>query len=77
MPTTESLKVIARRIKELQAEAAEIERNEQEGIERLRAVIERYGLRTAHFKLAMRGIGCNAARPRPWKIEDGAKASEP
>ena len=57
MPSTKSLKAIERRIKELQAEAAEIRRNEQEGIEQLRAVIDKYKLGPVHFKMAMSAIG--------------------
>ncbi|WP_428675348.1 H-NS family nucleoid-associated regulatory protein [Reyranella sp.] len=49
--------MIERKIKELQAEAAAIRRSEQEGVNRLRAVIEKYKLGPDHFKMAMNGIG--------------------
>jgi DNA-binding protein H-NS len=68
MPSTKSLKAIERRIKELQAEAAEIRRKEQEGVEQLRAVIEKYKLGPAHFKIAMSAIGSQhstRARSKP------------
>ena len=65
MPT-KSLTVIERRIKQLQAEAEEIRRNEREGVEQLRAVIKKYKLGPAHFKLAMSGTGTPAVtHPRP------------
>lgn len=73
MPSTKSLKVIARRIKELQAEAAKIRRNEQEGMEQLRAVIEKYKLRPAHFKMAMSGIGAQRSARTRGKLKPAPK----
>jgi DNA-binding protein H-NS len=57
MRNTSPLKVIERKIKELQAQAQEIRRNEREGIEQLRAVIGKYKLGLAHLKKAMEGRG--------------------
>lgn len=66
MPSTISLKVIERRIKELQAQAEKIRRNQQEGMEQLRAVIEKYKLVPAILRMAMRGMGTQrSARTRP------------
>jgi DNA-binding protein H-NS len=66
MPSTNSLKLIERRIKELQTRAEKIRRNEQEGMEQLRAVIEKYKLAPAHLKMAMGGMGTQRSmRPRP------------
>jgi DNA-binding protein H-NS len=66
MPRINSLKVIDRRIKELQALAEKIRRNEQEGMEQLRAVIEKYKLMPAHFRLAMGGMRTQrSTRTRP------------
>ncbi|WP_428668898.1 H-NS family nucleoid-associated regulatory protein [Reyranella sp.] len=66
MPNPNSLKLIERRIKELQTLAEKIKRNEQEGMEQLRAVIEKYKLMPAHLKMAMVGMGAQrGARSRP------------
>ena len=77
MASTKSLKAIERRIKELQAEAAEIKRNEQEGLEQLRAVIEKYGLGPAHFKMAISGIGTQRSLRARGKSKTTAKYRSP
>jgi DNA-binding protein H-NS len=66
MPSTSSLKLIERKIKELQTLAEKLRRNEQEGVEQLRAVIEKYKLEPAHLKMAMGGMGAQrSAHTRP------------
>ena len=66
MNATTSLNVIERKIKQLQAEAEEIRRNEREGVEQLRAVIKNYKLGPAHIRMAMSDIGTQAStRVRP------------
>jgi DNA-binding protein H-NS len=63
MPSDKSLKVIERKIKDLQAEAAEIRRSEQEGIDRLHEVIEKYRLRPSHLTMAMRSMAAKRVTP--------------
>ena len=57
MSSINSLKAIEHKIKELRAKAREIRREEQKGVEELRAVIVKYKLGFAHCKIAMRGAG--------------------
>jgi len=65
MASTNSLNMIERKIKELQARAEEIRRNEQQGMEQLRAVIDKYRLGPGHLKLVMGGMSTHrGARPR-------------
>lgn len=77
MPSAKSLKAIERRIKELQAEAAEIRRNAQEGIEQLRAVIEKYKLGPAHFKMAMAGTRLQGSARTRSKLKAAPKYRSP
>jgi DNA-binding protein H-NS len=72
MPT-KSLKEIDRRIRELQAEADEIRRNEQEGMTRLRAVIEKYKLGRTHLKMAMNDMGARRGTPAHTKSKRAPK----
>ena len=71
MPSPDSLTTIERRIKELQAQAEAIRRNEQDGMEQLRAVIEKYKLGLAHLKMAMGGMG----KRRSTRIRPKSKAA--
>ena len=71
MPSPNSLTMIERRIKELQAQAEAIRRNEQDGMEQLRAVIEKYKLGLAHLKMAMGGMG----KRRSTRIRPKSKAA--
>jgi DNA-binding protein H-NS len=52
---TKSLKVIHRKIRELQAEAEELERAEKPGIKQLRALLKKYRLSPADVKIALNG----------------------
>jgi DNA-binding protein H-NS len=63
MPKNKSLKVIERKIRELQSEAEEIRRYEQEGIERLHDLIQKYRLRPSHLTMAMRSMASRRATP--------------
>ena len=63
--------MIERRIKELQAQAEAIRRNEQDGMEQLRAVIEKYKLGLAHLKMAMGDMG----KRRSTRIRPKSKAA--
>lgn len=54
MPSTRSLKVIEQKIKKLQAQARDIKQSQRDGIEQLRAIIEKYELLPVHVKKAMR-----------------------
>ncbi len=56
MASINSLNTIERKIKELQAQAEEIRRNEQQGMEQLRAVIDKYRLGLGHLKMVMGGM---------------------
>ena len=71
MPSPNSLTMIERRIKELQAQAEAIRRNEQDGMEQLRAVIEKYKLGLAHLKMAMGDMG----KRRSTRIRPKSKAA--
>jgi DNA-binding protein H-NS len=77
MAGTKSLKAIERKIKELQAEAAEIRRNQREGVERLRAVIEKYKLGPAHLKMALSGMGDERRAPARSKLKAAPKYRSP
>jgi DNA-binding protein H-NS len=58
--------MIERRIRELQTLAEKVRRNEQEGLEQLRAVITKYKLMPAHLRIAMRGMATQrSTRIRP------------
>jgi DNA-binding protein H-NS len=55
MPRQKSLKVLERKIRELQAEAEELQRMEKPGIKQLRAVLAKFKLGPADIKLALNG----------------------
>jgi DNA-binding protein H-NS len=55
MARQKSLKVLERKIKELQAEAEELQRMEKPGIRQLRAVLAKFKLGSADIKLAVKG----------------------
>ena len=55
MPRALSLKVIQRRIRELQAEAERLERAEKPGIKQLRAVLKEFKLGLPDVKIALEG----------------------
>jgi len=76
MPT-KSLKEIDRRIRQLQAEADEIRRNEQEGMARLRAVIEKYKLGRTHLKMAMNDMGARRGTPAHTKSKRAPRYRSP
>lgn len=66
MASNKSLTTIERRIRELQAQAEEVRRNQQEGMEQLRAVIAKYKLVPAHIRMVMGGLSKQrGARTRP------------
>jgi DNA-binding protein H-NS len=50
---TQSLKVLHRKIRELQLKAEELERAEKSGIKQLRALLKKYGLGLADVKIAL------------------------
>jgi DNA-binding protein H-NS len=55
MARPKSLKVLERKIKELQAEAKKLQRMEKPGIRQLRAVLAKFRLGSADIKLALNG----------------------
>jgi DNA-binding protein H-NS len=55
MPRTASLKVIERKIRELQAQAERLEHAEKPGIRQLRGVLIKYRLGPADIKIALDG----------------------
>jgi DNA-binding protein H-NS len=57
MPRTASLKVIERKIRELQIEAEEIKQREKPGIKQLKLVVSRYHLTPRDLKIAFNGGG--------------------
>lgn len=71
MTSSKSLTMIERRIRELQAQAEQVRRNQQEGIEQLRAVIAKYKLVPAHVRMAMGGLG----KPRSTRNRPKAKTA--
>jgi len=66
MTSTKSLAIIERKIKELQVQAEQIRRHEQEGMEQLRAVIAKYKLVPAQVRSVMSSLGGQSSmRSRP------------
>lgn len=55
MPRARSLKVIQRRIRELQAEAERLTHAEKPGIKQLRAVLKKFKLGLSDVKIALKG----------------------
>lgn len=78
MPRTLSLKVIHRRIQELQAEAERLERGEKPGIKQLRAVLKKFKLGLPDVKVALGGGGSSKLKGRKVKpkYRNPAKRSE-
>jgi|SRR5690349_21975936 len=59
MPRARSLKVIQRRIRELQAEAERLAHAEKPGIKQLRAVLKKFNLGLPDVKIALEGRSSN------------------
>lgn len=55
MARTQSLEVIQRKIRKLQAEAEKLEQAEKPGIRQLRALLKKFRLGTADVKIALNG----------------------
>jgi DNA-binding protein H-NS len=62
MPRTASLKVIERKIRQLQAQAEKLERKDKPGIRQLRAVLVKYRLGPADVRVALDGRGGRTRR---------------
>jgi DNA-binding protein H-NS len=62
MPRTSSLKVIQRKIRTLQSQAAKLELAEKPGIRQLRGVLVKYRLGPADIKVALDGKAGRARR---------------
>jgi len=56
MARTQSLEVIYRKIRELQAKAEQLERAEKPGITQLRALLKKYRLGPADVKIALNNV---------------------
>ncbi len=57
MARPQSLDVLRRRIRELQAKAEKLEQTEKPGIKQLRALLKKYRLGAADVKIALRAAG--------------------
>lgn len=57
MPRVASLKVIERKIRELQAKAESLKQRQKPGIKQLKTVLTKYGLTRADVDLALNGHG--------------------
>jgi DNA-binding protein H-NS len=55
MARTQSLEVLNRKIRELQAKAQQLEQTEKPGIKQLRALLKKYRLGPADVKIALNG----------------------
>lgn len=55
MPRTASLKVIERKIRELEAKAEALKHGEKPGVKQLKAVVAKYRLSPSDIELAMNG----------------------
>jgi len=69
MPRALSLKVIHRKIRELQAEAEKLEHAEKPGIRQLRAVLRKYKLGLADVKVALDGQGRRGSKLKGRKVK--------
>src|SRR4051812_14686393 len=79
MGRTLSLKIIRRKIRELQAEAEKLEHAEKRGIKQLRAVLRKFGLGLPDVRVALNGLGSRSklkGRKVKPKYRNPAKRSE-
>ena len=60
MARTKSLKVLQRKIRELQAQADKVEQAERPGIRQLRTVLSKFKLGPAEIKMALNGKASRA-----------------
>jgi DNA-binding protein H-NS len=67
MARTQSLTVLKRKIRELQAKAEKLEQTEKPGIREIRAIIKRFNLGQRDVKVAVNGLRRSPVRGRKVK----------
>jgi DNA-binding protein H-NS len=77
MRRPDPLKTIARRIKDLQARAEKIQRSQQEGMDQLRAIIQKYGLKSSHVRSVLRDTGMQRSIRSTSKVKAAPKYRSP